>query len=224
MNPSGVFGKDTCFIAPNPITTATPISIEPSIDASAYLGSHSVIIGDVTVGKNVFIAPLVSIRADEGSPFFIDSDTNIQDGAVLHGLRHGRVIHEGKEYSIYIGKNVSCAHGCIIHGPCKIGDNVFVGFHAVVCDAVVGAGCYISFNASVTGGITLPPNRFVPSGASIDTQSKADGLEAVHEDRKAFARKVQHANHAFPGAYAMICASAKRSDDPAYDPLSLKEL
>jgi carbonic anhydrase/acetyltransferase-like protein (isoleucine patch superfamily) len=218
LNPSVNSNKNTYFTGPNPITSFTPASIGPSIDSSAYVGPYSVIIGDVTVGKNVFIAPLVSIRADEGFPFFIDSDTNIQDGAVLHGLEHGRVVHGGKEYSIYIGKHVSCAHGCIIHGPCKIEDHVFVGFHAIVHDAVVGAGCYISFNALVTGGVTVPPNRFVPSGAIIDTQAKADRLEAVSEKQRVFAEEVQHVNRAFPGAHAKMYDSSKSDESGSEDP------
>ena len=177
-NPISTFNINAHFITPNPITPFSPISVNPTIDPSAYVGPFSSIIGDVTIRKNVFIAPLVSIRADEGFPFLIDSCTNIQDGAILHGLKNERVCHDGKEYSIYIGKNVSCAHGCIIHGPCKIEDNVFVGFNSIVYDAIIGTGCYISLNAMVTGGVVLRPDRFVPSGAIIDSQHKADMLES----------------------------------------------
>ena len=192
------FNINAHFIAPNPITTFNTKSVRPSIDFTAYVGPFSSIIGDVTIEKNVFIAPNVSIRADEGFPFYIDSDTNIQDGVILHGLEHGRVINNGKEYSIYIGKHVSCTHGCIIHGPCKLGDNVFVGFHAIVFNAIVGAGSYISQNALITGGITVGLNRFVPAGAIVDTQAKADILGPVPESQREFAQEVQQVNSEFP--------------------------
>ena len=221
---SGTFNINTHFIAPNPITSFNPISVSPSIDPSAYVGPFSSIIGDVTVRKNVFIAPLVSIRADEGFPFFIDSDTNIQDGVILHGLEHGRVIQEGKEYSIYIGKHVSCTHGCIIHGPCKIENDVFVGFHSIVYNAIVGAGCYISFNALVTGGVKLRPNRYVPAGAIIDMQEKADALSSVPESQREFAQEVQHVNNAFPSAYSMMFGATRCSCGLACDPKSIKDI
>jgi len=59
---------------------------------------------------------------------------------------------------------ISCTHRCIIHGPCKIGINVFVSFHAIVLDAIVEKECYISPNALVTGGVKLEATA--PPGAS----------------------------------------------------------
>jgi carbon dioxide concentrating mechanism protein CcmM len=199
------------FIGPNPVTTFNSKSITPSIDPTSFVGPFSSVIGDVTIKKNVFIAPNVSIRADDGTPFYIGPDTNIQDGVILHGLKDGRVIVDDKKYSIFIGENVSCAHGCIIHGPCKLGNNVFVGFNSIVLNAVVGEGSYISANALVTGGIRIAPNRFVPPGAIIDSQSKANSLEPVPINEKEFAEEVIHVNKEFPAAYSMMFGSFKCS-------------
>ena len=44
---------------------------EPKIHETAYVHSFSNIIGDVHIGSNVMIAPGTSIRADEGTPFYI---------------------------------------------------------------------------------------------------------------------------------------------------------
>ncbi len=205
------FNINAHFIAPNPTTSFNPKSVYPMIDSTAYIGPFSTIIGNVTIKKNVFISPNVSIRADEGFPIFIDSNTNIQDGVILHGLEHGRVENHDKEYSIYIGKHVSCAHGCLIHGPCKINDYVFVGFHATVLDAIIGEGCYVSINALITGNITVPPNRFIPVGAVIDTQEKADSLRLVSKSEIEFMREVQYVNNQFPEAYSRLFGSTKNS-------------
>jgi carbon dioxide concentrating mechanism protein CcmM len=59
---------------------------EPKIDSTAYVHSFSNIIGDVRIGANVLVAPGTSIRADEGFPFYIGENSNIQDGVVSHGL------------------------------------------------------------------------------------------------------------------------------------------
>src|SRR4051812_43448970 len=109
LKPSEPVNVYAHFIGPNPVTSFNPKSINPSIDPTSFVGPFSTVIGDVTIRKNVFIAPNVSIRADEGTPFYIGSNTNIQDGVILHGLRDARVIVDGKKYSIFIGKNVSCA-------------------------------------------------------------------------------------------------------------------
>ncbi len=199
--PKQSYAANTPFVAPNPPTTFNPKSVGPTIDSTAYVGAFSTIIGDVTIGENVFIAPSVTIRADEGSPFFIDSNTNLQDGVILHGLANGRVMYHDNLYSIYIGKGVSCAHGCIIHGPCMLGDNVFVGFRSIVLNAIIQEDCYISHNALVTGGITVAPNRFVPAGAVVDTQEKANALGLVSHADYEFAQDVQFINQEFPSAY-----------------------
>ena len=222
--PTSTFNINAHFIAPNPKTTFSPKSGRPIIDPTAYIGPFSSIIGEVTIRKNVFIAPNVSVRADEGFPFFIDSDTNLQDGVILHGLAHGRVMKDGNVYSIYIGRHVSCAHGSIIHGPCKLGDNVFVGFHSIIYNAVIGDGCYISFNALVTDGVQVAPNRFVPTGVVIDTQLKADALGYVPRNHIEFAQEVQHVNNEFPTAYSLLFGATRCSCGLSCDPDSLKPI
>lgn len=180
--PGGLYGPLNAFayfVGANPSTTFNPISRYPVIDPQAYLSPFTFVVGDVKICNNVFIAPFVSIRADEGTPFYIGSDSNLQDGVVLHGLKDEFIHKNNKRFSIYIGESVSCAHGSIIHGPCLIEDEVFIGFQATVFHAEVGEGAYISSGSVVTNGVRIAPNRFVPPGASIDSQEKADALSLV---------------------------------------------
>lgn len=174
------------------------------INKTAFVSPFSSVIGDVTIQQNVYIAPTVSIRADEGTPFFIGRNTNLQDGVILHGLLHQQIPVGNKKYSIYIGNGVSIAHGALIHGPCVIGNRVFVGFKSIVFNAIVGDGAFISTDAIVTDGVRIAPNRFVPPGATIDTQAKADALRPVPKNRKEFAREVQRVNREFPSSYTML--------------------
>jgi carbonic anhydrase/acetyltransferase-like protein (isoleucine patch superfamily) len=159
----------------------------------------------------------VSIRADEGTPYYIGSNTNIQDGVILHGLVDRRIQIGGKSYSVFIGKEVSVAHVALIHGPCYIADNIFVGFNAIVYNAIVGKGSFISFNAVVTNGVQIPPNRFIPPGANIDTQEKADALLPVPKDSKEFARGVQRVNQKFPASYHFLFGNNRCSCGIAFD-------
>jgi carbon dioxide concentrating mechanism protein CcmM len=189
------------FISPNPITSFNPIQRYPKIDETAFISPFSSVIGDVRITDNVYVAPNVSIRADEGTPFYIGSNTNLQDGVILHGLLNKFVSVGGKSYSIYIGNEVSIAHGALIHGPCYIGKNTFVGFKSIVYNAIIEEGTFIAYNAVVTNGVRIPANRFVPPGAHIDTQEKANSLPRVSGDEEEFAREVQRVNQEFPAAY-----------------------
>lgn len=215
--PKGPFNLFARFIGPNPRTTINPVEQYPSINKTAFLSPFTSVIGDVTIGNNVFVAPTATLRADEGSPFFIDSGTNIQDGVVLHGLANERILVGNKRFSIYIGKGVSIAHGALIHGPCVLYDNVFVGFKAIVFNAIVGRGSYISTDAFVTNGVRIASNRFVPPGAHIDTQAKADKLSTVPKDSREFAREVRRVNQEFPPSYHALFGPHRCSCGVCYD-------
>ncbi|MFF2482321.1 carbonate dehydratase [Paenibacillus sp. NPDC058071] len=201
IKPQGPLNLFARLISPNPRTPYVPESKYPSIDPTAFIGPFASVIGDVTIGANVFVAPTASIRADEGTPFWIGSRTNIQDGVILHGLEEEYVTVNGKRYSIYISGQVTCGHGAIVHGPCFLGEKVFVGFQSLVFGAEVGEGSFISNHAVVTGGVRLASNRFVPPGAVIDSQQKADRLPETPIDKKRFAKEVQRVNQAFPASY-----------------------
>ncbi|WP_245827639.1 carbonate dehydratase [Paenisporosarcina indica] len=205
------------FISPNPKTSFNPVQIFPKIDKTSFISQFSSVIGDVTIRNNVYVAPNVSIRADEGTPFYIGSNTNIQDGVILHGLLNKRISVGGKRYSIFIGNEVTIAHGALVHGPCCIDDKVFVGFNAIVYRAIIGRGSFISYNAVVTNGVRIPPNRFVPPGANIDSQEKADALSPVPEDSNEFAREVQRVNQEFPASYHLLFGNNRCSCGIAYD-------
>ncbi|WP_219375596.1 carbonate dehydratase [Bacillus mycoides] len=205
------------FISPNPITSFNPIQRYPKIDKTAFISPFSSVIGDVRIKDNVYVAPNVSVRADEGTPFYISSNTNLQDGVILHGLLNKFVSVDDKEYSIYIGKKVSVAHGALIHGPCYIGNKVFVGFKAIVYNAIIGEGTVISYNAVVTNGVRVAANRFVPPGANIDTQEKANALIRVPKDEEEFAREVQRVNQEFPASYNLLFGSHRCSCGMPYN-------
>lgn len=195
------------FISPNPVTSFNPVQRYPKIDKTSFISPFSSVIGDVRIKDNVYVAPNVTIRADEGTPFYIGSNTNLQDGVIFHGLVKQFVSIDGKAYSIYIGNNVSVGHDALIHGPCYIGNNTFVGFKAIVFNAIVGKGSFVSYNAVITNGVRIATNRFVPPGADIDTQEKANRLRRVTEEEREFTREVQRVNQEFPASYQALFSS-----------------
>lgn len=167
---------------------------------SAYVHDKASVIGDVVLGDHVNVAASVSVRADEGAPFFIGSSSNIQDGVVIHALKDRYVQVGGEEWAVYVGRNVSIAHDALVHGPCYIGDDTFVGFKAVVHDSVVGERCFIGIGAVVVG-VEIPDGKYVPHGMIVDTAAKVKDLPAASEGHMHFNEDVVEVNRGLAAAY-----------------------
>jgi carbonic anhydrase len=208
---NGPYNMYSFYVGYNPPTSVNPYPRFPRIHNKAFLSPFTYVVGDVTIGSHTYVGPFVSIRADEGTPFFIGNNSNLQDGVILHGLKNKYMEKENQKFSIYIGNKVSCAHGSLVHGPCRIDDDVFVGFKAIVYNAVIGKGSFIATGAVVTNGVVVEPKRFVPPGAYIDTQAKADRLSPVPQTEEEFAKEVQRVNQEFPAAYSAFFGKNKCS-------------
>ncbi len=176
------------------------IQARPHMSNSSYVHPQAAVIGRVVLGDHVHIAAGSSVRADEGTPFHIGSNSNIQDGVVIHALKERKVLVGGEEWAVYVGKNVSMAHDALVHGPCYVGDDTFVGFNAVVHDSIVGNHCYIGIGAVVVG-VEVPDGRFVPHGAIVDTAEKAERLPPVSEAHREFNEDVVDVNRGLAAAY-----------------------
>lgn len=187
----------------------------PLIPVTAFVHPQASVIGHVVLGDNVHIAAGSSVRADEGTPFFIGENSNIQDGVVLHALKEKHVLVGQEKWAIYVGRNVSMAHDALVHGPCFIGDDTFIGFKAVVHDSVVGRGCFIGIGAVVVG-VTVPDGRFVPHGSIIDTIDKVDQLPAVSDAQHHFNEDVVDVNRGLAAAYRAAVSSGKRLPSPSH--------
>lgn len=222
--PVGPTNEYSYFVTSNPATSFNPISIYPTIDKTVFIGAFSSIIGDVRINKEVFIACNVTIRADEGTPFHIGNKTNIQDGVILHGLKDMKFTVDNEQYSIYIGNEVSIAHGALIHGPCIVGSNTFVGFNAIIFNSIVEDGCYIDLGAIITNGVRIPAKSYIPAGAVIDTQEKANALKKTSEANENFAKNVVKTNVELSEAYSLKFGDTRCSCGICCDSNSFKNL
>lgn len=190
--------------AASPPTPWSQTLSRPQIDESAYVHVSTSIIGEVAIGANVMIAPGVSIRADEGSPFYVGANTNIQDGVVIHGLADGRVKgDDNRDYSVWIGERTSITHKALIHGPAYVGDHCFIGFRSTVFNAKVGDGCIVMMHVLIEN-VEIPPGKYVPSGSIITSQHQADRLSDVRADDEEFAHHIIGINESLRSGY--LCA------------------
>ncbi len=162
-----------------------PKNQHPKISDKAWISENAVIVGDVTIGDNVYVAHNTIIRADEpGSSIVIRDNCNVQDGVIIHGLSNSKVIVE---------ENTSLAHGCIVHGPCTIGHGCFVGFSSVVFDCKVGNDVVILHNSTVRS-VEIPSCKVITDGQVVTDQESVEGLEDICSDLEKFKNSVVDVN------------------------------
>ncbi len=162
----------------------------PVISESAYVDQTAIICGKVIIGDNVFIGPYAVIRADEVDenghmePIVIGANSNIQDGVVIHSKDGGRV---------EIGEHTSIAHRSIVHGPCRVGNHVFIGFNSVVFNCEIDDRCVIRHN-SVVDGIDLPSGFYVPSTTHMNAKTDLNSIARVSAKASEFSESVARTN------------------------------
>lgn len=174
----------------------------PKISKKAWISETAVIIGKVSIEDNVFVGPYAVIRADEpGSSIVIKKNCNVQDNVVVHGLAGSEVLIDGSS---------SLAHGCIVHGPCRIGEGCFVGFGAVVFDCVIGSDSLVLHNSTVRG-VEIPSRRVVPDGTTLNYQNDSLNLEELTEKLAEFKKKVIEANIELVQGYRELEKAEKKN-------------
>ena len=125
--------------------------IKPVIDPSSFVHPQASVTGDVIIGKNVFIGPGASIRADWGKII-------IQDGA---NIQENCTIHMFPGVTVNIHKGAHLGHGCIVHGA-TIGVNSMIGMNAVIMDdAKIGDECIIGALTLVKSEMIIPNRKVV---------------------------------------------------------------
>jgi carbonic anhydrase/acetyltransferase-like protein (isoleucine patch superfamily) len=129
--------------------------ISPIIGSNTYVDSSAVLIGDIVIGDNSSIWPLVAGRGDVNI-IRIGNRTNIQDGSILHVTRTSDTNPKG--YPLVIGDDVTVGHQCMLHG-CQLGNRILVGMGAIVMDGVV-----VEDDVFIGAGTLVPPNKRLESG------------------------------------------------------------
>ncbi|HWZ61296.1 MAG TPA: transferase hexapeptide repeat family protein [Gemmatimonadaceae bacterium] len=125
--------------------------IRPVVHESAFVHPKATIVGNVVIGRDVYVGPSAAIRGDWGG-IVIEDGCNVQETCVIHSFPGVTVL---LETGAHIG------HGAVIHGA-HIGRNVLVGMNAVVMDrATVGAGCIVGALTFVPADMQIPERKVV---------------------------------------------------------------
>jgi carbonic anhydrase/acetyltransferase-like protein (isoleucine patch superfamily) len=129
--------------------------ITPSLHESAYIDESAVLVGDIIIGKDSSVWPLVAARGDVNH-IKIGDRTNVQDGSVLHLTR--ATLNNPDGYPLIIGDDVTVGHKVMLHG-CRLGNRILVGMGAIVMDNVT-----VEDDVIIGGGALVPPNKTLKSG------------------------------------------------------------
>lgn len=123
----------------------------PVIDESSYIHPTATIVGNVIIGKNVYVGPGAVIRGDWGG-IIIDDGSNVQENCIIHMF---------PGVTVRLKENSHIGHGAIVHGA-QIGKNVLIGMNAVIMDnAIIGDNSIIGALCFVPADMNIPEKKIV---------------------------------------------------------------
>jgi len=126
--------------------------IAPTVPASCYVDPSAQVLGDVVLGEHASVWMNAVVRGDVHS-IRIGAGSNVQDCAVLHGMKN---LHP-----VVIGAGCTIGHNATVHG-CTLEDDVLVGMGAIILNgALIGQGSIIAAGALVPEGIIVPARSLV---------------------------------------------------------------
>jgi carbonic anhydrase/acetyltransferase-like protein (isoleucine patch superfamily) len=141
----------------------------PRFGSNCFIADNAVVVGEVSMGENCTVWFSAVVRGDVNS-ITIGDNTNIQDGAIIHGTF--------EKAKTIIGHNVSIAHNAVVHG-CTVEDNVLIGMGAIIMD-----GAVIGTNSVIAAGAVILPGTVVSPG-SVYAGVPAKKIKDIGEDMKA---------------------------------------
>ena len=149
----------------------------PVVPASCYVDVSAQLIGDVELGEHASVWMNAVLRGDVNS-IRLGARSNVQDCAVLHGMRY--------VYPVIVGEMVTIGHNATVHG-CVLEDEVLVGIGATILNnARVGEGSIIAAGAVVPEQMVIPPNSLVVGVPAKVKKTLGD------EDRKMILKYAQN--------------------------------
>lgn len=137
--------------------------MQPDIGARVFIDESAVVLGDVHIGDDSSVWPLVAIRGDVNF-IRIGSETNIQDGSVLHVTHGYSELPDG--HGLTIGNRITVGHKVILHG-CRVDDNCLIGMGAIVMD-----GAHIHSNVILGAGSLVPEGKTLDSGLWLGSPAR----------------------------------------------------
>ena len=140
----------------------------PVIHEHAFVHPQAAVIGNVTIGRDVYVGPGATIRGDWGA-VVIEDGCNVQESCTIH-------VFPGATTRLEEAAHVG--HGAVIHGA-HLGRNVLVGMNAVVMDrAHVGHGSIVGALTFVPADMQIPERKVVVGNPARIVKDVSDEMLA----------------------------------------------
>ncbi len=140
--------------------------MRPSIHPSAFIHHTASIIGNVQIGKDVYIGPGAAIRGDWGR-IVIEDGCNVQENCTIH-------MFPGT--TVWLHKGAHVGHGAIIHGA-TLNENCLIGMNAVVMDdAEVGENSIVGALCFVPAEMKIPARKIVVGNPAKIVKDVSDAM------------------------------------------------
>lgn len=168
----------------NPLNSSPVYWPPPDLSQAAFVASNATVIGAVQVGAGASIWYTATVRGDI-ERIEIGEQTNIQDGAILHGDPGQPTILED---------HVTVGHRAVIHSA-YIERGSLIGIGAIILDGVrVGAGSIIGAGSVVTKDV--PPRSLVVGvpAKRLREVSEIEAADLIEHARKYEKLALVHAN------------------------------
>ncbi|MGV6861622.1 MAG: acyltransferase [Putridiphycobacter sp.] len=138
---------------------------KPVVDESAFIHPQATVVGNVIIGKDVYVGPSAVLRGDWGQ-IVVEDGCNVQENCTIH-------MFPGTTVTLKKGAHIG--HGAIIHGG-TIGENCLIGMNAVVMDDVVlGKEC-------IVGALAFVPAKKEFESRSLIVGNPAKKIKEVSDE------------------------------------------
>jgi len=168
--------------------------VAPALGHEVFLAPSAVLIGRVILGDEVSVWYGAVLRGDVHA-IEVGAQSNIQDGAVLHGTLD--------EWPVVLGRRVSVGHQATIHGA-TVEDGALIGIGARVLDgAHIGAGALVAAGALVREGMRVPAGVLVAGvPATVKRELSEREVEVVRRTSERYLALARRARVEFEAAAA----------------------
>lgn len=131
--------------------------LAPRVDPEAFIAPTATLVGDVIVEAGASVWYGAVIRADY-APVIVRAGANVQENAVIHGP---------PGLTTDIGRGVTVAHNCVVHGA-TLEEECLVANSAVVLDgATIGARALIAAGSVVAAGTSIPAGMLAAGSPAV---------------------------------------------------------
>jgi len=141
----------------------------PVVDPSSFVAESATIIGNVIIGKQVYIGPGAVLRGDWGQ-IIIEDGCNVQENCIIH-------MFPGTTVRLEKGSHIG--HGAIVHGA-TVEENCMVGMNAVLMD-----DCRVG-RESIVGALTFVPANMIIPPRSVVVGNPAKVIKEVSDSMLAW--------------------------------------